>query len=170
MKTFMWNVITWKWRHGGIGWGNGGKNSNIEYTAICTPFSVKALSLVCNLKSIIICDSIHGVYGRRGGGGKNFDRRKIKKLYGCCCAFTEEKEKNQIGCARVWEQRNRKCFIQLGTILCFNSFPQIPSMFPAWMVFRDPSKNRIWLTAWLFSPFCSFFPSASFFRLNVWLL
>lgn len=31
----------------------------LENSAICTPFSVKALSLVCNLKSIIICDSIH---------------------------------------------------------------------------------------------------------------
>lgn len=31
----------------------------LEHSAICTPFSVKALSLVCNLKSIIICNSIH---------------------------------------------------------------------------------------------------------------
>ena len=45
------------------------------------------------------------------------------------------------------------------------SFPQIPSTFPSWMVFRDSSKNRIQLTA-----FVQLLPSTSFFRSNVWLL
>lgn len=147
-----------------------GKNSNTEYTAICTPFSVKALSFVCNLKSIIICDSIHGERRTVEAIEKTWST-KIKKLYGCCCAGTREREikSDVLGCVEDREIENAS--IQLATILCFNSFPQIPSMFPAWMAFRDLSKNRIWLTACFFPHFfaSNFLSSASFFRSNVWL-